>query len=256
MVSSNIIPVPGKTPTSDAARQAWSPDDDVRGSPERPLESASDEPALKNPFLVALGERVRAALQEHLPDGPPFTDLAPSVQVESILGPVLVADDTAQKMPKFEDLIPIGIDGVLYVDLGDWGVDDLPGGAGKAFYMRGTGRMFTLPGNSTLWRAPIEMHGEPLSGRWLEVQSVRQKLHALATSTGEQVAILLGGSVEQPRPRDLLNTPEITSEGHPPEKLPPVLPYGFVVDGGPRKDPPLIQPFSVDGGDSLFPGIK
>jgi hypothetical protein len=202
-----------------------------------------------------LAERLRSALQQHLPEGPPFADVAPSAQVESVLGELLVADDTLQKEPNFEELRRIGVDGVLYVQVPDWGADNLPAG-GLGMYLKGSGRLFTLPGDETLWQQSFDEHGDSLGAKWPGREPARGSLADLAVKTGEQLAASLGGGTESRRHTESLNQPDIVDQGHPPEKLPPVLPYGFRVDAGAADaGHPLVTPFDPDAGVA-FPGLR
>ena len=205
-----------------------------------------------------LAERLRSSLQQHLPEGPPFADVAPSAQVESVLGELLVADATLQKEPNFEELRRIGVDGVLYVQVPDWGADSLATGD-LAMYVKGAGRLFTLPGDDTLWQQAFEQHGDPLGSKWPGRERARGSLSDLAVQTGEQLAQALGGTSESRRRDEALKQPEIVDQGHPPERLPPVLPYGYVPDagrggdGGPPSPERLVTPYDPDAGVS-FPG--
>jgi hypothetical protein len=203
-----------------------------------------------------LSERVRSAMLQRLPAGPPFADLAPANQVDSALGSLLTVE-RVDGPPNFQDLRPLGVDGVLYVEIAERGavVDE-----GRAvLFLRGQGRMFTLDGDSTEWREPFDLRGpaDGLQGDWLAGGDALHSIWSnLSEHVGQKLAVSLGGTSEPHGGTPALQTPDIPDEGHPPEKLKPVLPFIYDVDAGPvDAGPPPRDAGPADAGDPLFPGV-
>jgi hypothetical protein len=208
-----------------------------------------------------LAERIRSSMQQHLPGTPPFNDVAPTVQVETVLGSLLVAEDKTVGPPSFQELQRINVDGVLYIEVDNWGVRPDAAEAGPKpkphYFLHGMGRLFTLPGDSTLWRGQIDMQGpdEGLSVDSFETGQVRNLLGDLCNRAGTAVAIELGGTAEINGHTTETYQPDIPDEGHPPEKRAPVLPFVYDFDAGvPDAGATKAHAASADAGDPLFPG--
>ncbi len=205
-----------------------------------------------------LAERLRSSLLEHLPSSPPFSDLAPIVQVEAALGSLLTVEKNAGP-PSFKDLKPLGVDGVLYLEVEHWGAsveDEKP-----ALFFDGTARMFTLDGDSTVWREPIQDRGPSggLSGDWSQEANLRALLTDLSENAGTRLAVSLGGSSNAHGGPSALDNPDVKVDSTPaPEKQKTVLPFVDEVDAGSGAVDAGSHGKSkagpVDAGDPLFPG--
>jgi hypothetical protein len=206
------------------------------------------------PFEVA--ERLRSGLIEHLPDAPPWNGIVPGAQADTALGDMLTVDHPVQA-PEFDELLKLGVDGVLYVQIDRWGA--LGDEAGSGFHIQGTGRLFTLPDQSTLWKGPLEVTGGgPLAQGWTEPGEVREHLGEVCARGGEQLALELGGSSQSIAKTPALDAPELEDKGHPPEKRKAIIPFAVPeTDGGAPRDGGAgidISTFQADGGELPTPG--
>jgi hypothetical protein len=182
-----------------------------------------------SPFEAA--ERLRSGLIEHLPDVPPWSTVVPSVQAESVLGSLLTVDRPVNT-PEFDDLQRIGVDGVLYVEVERWGAGTRDDQAG--YFVRGNGRLFTLPDHDTLWRQSFdELSSGGLPGSFLDAAEARGRLGQLCARVGESLALDLGGTRQSVSRTPALDAPEIEDRGHPPEPTTRVIPFAYPErDGG------------------------
>ncbi len=98
-----------------------------------------------------VGSRLREAVLSRLPSTPPWSQALSEVEVATALESLLV-DDKMQPVD-LEALRARGADGVLQLDVTEWGLHSAQGKPG--LYLRGEGRLTRIDG-ALLWGASID----------------------------------------------------------------------------------------------------
>lgn len=101
-----------------------------------------------------ISERLRVNTLSQLPREHPWTRVIDPARVASVLESFLV-EEVPANAPDYNLITPLGADTIVEFVVQEYGMRSEKGRAGA--FVRGYGRMFTLDGQSEVWRRPFEI---------------------------------------------------------------------------------------------------